>query len=212
MNSNSIDTNNPKMRIMNAAEKVFVDKGYDGARVEEIAKEAAINKSQLFYYYGSKENILKELVKKHIDEAVDIIHKTFDRNTLNSKQAFEQLIDHLAYFFEKKESILKIVFIEMLKGSSNDFSLFELFSPLFESISMKTQGMGREIADREKSIIEFFYFDIMPIALFVTSRNKFSEFYSIAFDRLSEKFFEIYRQTQTKYFERMQKSNKDESM
>ncbi|SRX55142.1 TetR/AcrR family transcriptional regulator [Aequorivita sp. CIP111184] len=42
-------------QILNAAEKVFQKKGMDGARMQEIADEADINKAMLHYYYRSKQ-------------------------------------------------------------------------------------------------------------------------------------------------------------
>ncbi len=42
-------------QILNAAENVFQKKGMDGARMQEIADEAGINKAMLHYYYRSKQ-------------------------------------------------------------------------------------------------------------------------------------------------------------
>lgn len=42
-------------QILNAAENVFQKKGMDGARMQEIANEAGINKAMLHYYYRSKQ-------------------------------------------------------------------------------------------------------------------------------------------------------------
>ena len=36
--------------ILEAAEKVFIEKGFDGARMQEIANKAKINKALLHYY------------------------------------------------------------------------------------------------------------------------------------------------------------------
>jgi len=42
-------------QILNAAKDVFQKKGMDGARMQEIANEAGINKAMLHYYYRSKQ-------------------------------------------------------------------------------------------------------------------------------------------------------------
>lgn len=42
-------------QILNAAKNVFQKKGMDGARMQEIADEAGINKAMLHYYYRSKQ-------------------------------------------------------------------------------------------------------------------------------------------------------------
>ena len=42
-------------QILNAAKEVFQKKGMDGARMQEIADKAGINKAMLHYYYRSKQ-------------------------------------------------------------------------------------------------------------------------------------------------------------
>jgi TetR/AcrR family transcriptional regulator len=45
--------------ILEAAKKVFVLKGLDGTRMQEIADEAGINKSLLHYYFRSKDKLFE---------------------------------------------------------------------------------------------------------------------------------------------------------
>lgn len=45
--------------ILEAARRVFVEKGFDGARMQEIADEAGINKALLHYYFRSKEKLFE---------------------------------------------------------------------------------------------------------------------------------------------------------
>lgn len=47
--------------ILDAASKVFMRKGYDGARMQEIADEAGINKALLHYYFRSKELLFERI-------------------------------------------------------------------------------------------------------------------------------------------------------
>jgi TetR/AcrR family transcriptional regulator len=43
--------------ILDAAKKVFLVKGFDGARMQEIADEAKINKALVHYYFRSKDKL-----------------------------------------------------------------------------------------------------------------------------------------------------------
>jgi len=43
--------------ILKAAQEVFLEKGYQGARMQEIANRAGINKALLHYYFRSKERL-----------------------------------------------------------------------------------------------------------------------------------------------------------
>src|SRR3546814_11109037 len=53
-----------RARILHAATEEFADKGYDGARVDEIAKQSDVNKNSLSHYFGSKERSEERRVGK----------------------------------------------------------------------------------------------------------------------------------------------------
>ncbi len=50
--------------ILDAASKVFMRKGYEGARMQEIADEAGINKALLHYYFRSKELLFHHIFRQ----------------------------------------------------------------------------------------------------------------------------------------------------
>ncbi len=54
---------NTENKILVAAKKVFIIKGMTGARMQEIANEADINKSLLHYYFRSKEKLFEAVFK-----------------------------------------------------------------------------------------------------------------------------------------------------
>ena len=54
---------NTETGILNAAKRVFIKKGMTGARMQEIADEAGINKAMLHYYYRSKELLFEAVFK-----------------------------------------------------------------------------------------------------------------------------------------------------
>lgn len=51
-------------RILDAARRVFVKKGLSGARMQEIADEAGINKALLHYYFRSKEKLFDRIFEE----------------------------------------------------------------------------------------------------------------------------------------------------
>jgi AcrR family transcriptional regulator len=52
-----------KEKIISAAIEVFAEKGKHGARMEQIAVKAKVNKAMLYYYYSSKDNLFHEVLK-----------------------------------------------------------------------------------------------------------------------------------------------------
>jgi TetR/AcrR family transcriptional regulator len=51
-------------RILEAALVEFADKGFAGARVDAIADSASINKRMLYHYFGDKEGLFREVLRK----------------------------------------------------------------------------------------------------------------------------------------------------
>jgi len=73
-------------KILTASREVFVEKGYDGARMHEIATRAGVNKAMIYYYFSSKdalfESILKESFKRFFNsffEMTNMIDMEIDK-------------------------------------------------------------------------------------------------------------------------------------
>jgi TetR/AcrR family transcriptional regulator len=64
-------------RILEAAKKVFHSKGYDGARMQEIADEAGVNKSLVHYYYRNKDNIFQAVFEDAFTRLIARLNEIF---------------------------------------------------------------------------------------------------------------------------------------
>lgn len=53
--------------IMESAKKIFIKKGFKGATMRDIAKEADINLAMLNYYFRSKDNLFDKIFEKSFD-------------------------------------------------------------------------------------------------------------------------------------------------
>jgi len=75
-----------EQRILQAAKKVFIHKGMAGARMQDIADEAGINKAMLHYYFRSKEKLFEVIFREAISNFVPRLHAIFAmRNSLFEK-------------------------------------------------------------------------------------------------------------------------------
>jgi AcrR family transcriptional regulator len=57
-----------QQRILEAALQEFSAKGFAGARVDVIARRARINKRMLYHYFGDKEGLFREVLRRKISE------------------------------------------------------------------------------------------------------------------------------------------------
>ena len=92
----------PEEKILNAAKRVFENKGMSGARMQEIADEAKINKSLLHYYYRSKQLLFEAVFKT----------------------AFNKLAPQINNIFISDASIF-----EKIENFSNDYTTFMIKQP-----------------------------------------------------------------------------------
>lgn len=59
-----------EQRIFDAAHELFTQKGLDGAKMQDIADRAGINKALLHYYYRSKEKLYEAVTKVVLGKAM----------------------------------------------------------------------------------------------------------------------------------------------
>ncbi|HSD07862.1 TetR/AcrR family transcriptional regulator [Flavobacterium sp.] len=78
---------NKQIQILQVAEMLFAEKGFDGTSIRDIAKEAKINVAMVSYYFGSKELLLEALVIFRVSE----IKKQLDILILEELQPLEKI-------------------------------------------------------------------------------------------------------------------------
>ncbi len=67
---------NTEQQILEAARTVFIRKGLEGARMQEIANEAGINKALLHYYFRSKEKLFNHIFENALSSVFDVINES----------------------------------------------------------------------------------------------------------------------------------------
>ena len=55
-------------RILDSAERLFADKGYEGVSMRTIAAEAQVNLASIVYYFDSKEGVFLNVLKRHMQD------------------------------------------------------------------------------------------------------------------------------------------------
>lgn len=88
-----------ELKIIQAAKDIFIKKGMEGARMQEIADAAGINKALLHYYFRSKEKLFEMIFKYVFTEVLTILFEV-----VSSSMGIEEKI---RAFFERHISFLK---------------------------------------------------------------------------------------------------------
>ena len=67
MQENDRHCNTTKNNIFQVAAQLFSEKGYNGVSMREISEKCEVSKPTIYYYFGSKEGIYKELLETGVD-------------------------------------------------------------------------------------------------------------------------------------------------
>ncbi len=99
-------------QIFQAACRVFQQKGYAGARMQEIADEANINKSMLHYYYRSKDKLFQRVFQREVSRLFPVIFSVLgSEDPLDEK--IRDLIDTYYDFLNDNPHLVSFVVLEM---------------------------------------------------------------------------------------------------
>ncbi|QEM12871.1 MULTISPECIES: TetR/AcrR family transcriptional regulator [Mucilaginibacter] len=83
-----------KDHILDVAEKVFADLGYDGASTRTISGEAGVNMAMLNYYFGSKEGLFLAVFKRKIDSFRTLLQNIGSDESMNAWDKLDKCIDN----------------------------------------------------------------------------------------------------------------------
>lgn len=141
---------NAREAILDAAEQVFAEHGFDGARIDAIAAAAGYNKSLIFQYYGDKLALYAEVIRRADDqtrtmqdEALSRLMKTGEIADL--AQLKELLGLYIGWYFDylvEHPNIQRIYMWELAEGwqtfskilSQRDLDDVDQFQPVLAQL------------------------------------------------------------------------------
>ena len=133
-----------KDHILDVAEKVFSDQGYDGASTRTISGEAGVNMAMLNYYFGSKEGLFLAVFDRKITSFQNILQNIGNDDTISSWAKMESYIEIYSERVVTNNCFQKLLYQEMSINRRTDLSdkirdilmknISELFKILQEGI------------------------------------------------------------------------------
>lgn len=122
--------NEKQLEILQVAEQLFAEEGFDGTSVRDIAKKANINVAMISYYFGSKEKMLEALVLNRISDMRLQLESLYHEN-LPPFAKVDKMIELYISRINKNRCIYQIIHFEF---STKKRELnFESFTEMKES-------------------------------------------------------------------------------
>ena len=179
---------NSKDRILMAAYRQFAEHGYTGARVDEIAKQAKINKQAIYYYFGDKEALFRSSLA-YAYQAFREVDQTLSVDSQAPEKALAELIRvNFDYLHRSPELIALITTANrMKKHSIIDSEQVRLINePLIDSIRLLLKYGEQQGKFRKGVCPEQFYISVVSLLTFYFS-NSFTLSIVLGRDLLAEK-------------------------
>lgn len=154
-----------KQKIIEAALDSFINKGFAGASISQIAKKAAINQSLIYHHFDSKADLWLEVKRFCIDEATQDI-------SVIRQDSLEHFIDDLISVrlsVYKRPSMQMIIHWQALESDKKSMGFGENFShPLFDIADhIKTLQLNKLIrVDYSYQVLSSMIFSLSSYAFF----------------------------------------------
>jgi len=98
-----------QVQIMEAAEELFAEKGFDGTSVRDVAYKAGVNLAMISYYFGSKEKLMESLFKYRGEFIKLQLESVIENKKLSSLEKVYDLIDNHIERMMKQQCFHKIM-------------------------------------------------------------------------------------------------------
>lgn len=128
-------------KIKAAALELFMERGYDGARMQEIADRAGANKALIHYYFSSKDELFEAIIRETFEE----LFQLFDQVETSEFKDPSEMIAHMVrthfQFISSHPNLPRILVREL---NSNNPIAEQVLTELFEQFG--TDRLTRMLA------------------------------------------------------------------
>jgi TetR/AcrR family transcriptional regulator len=137
-----------KARILDAATREFARKGYDGARLRDVAEAAGVHHALLHHYYGDKEGLFREVVERAFAAASTRAFEAL-RSTHDTRELVERYVDTLVQFYVDNPHLVQILHFAMMDEGSPAYAQCEEIAqkislPLLEATAREVRRGQRK--------------------------------------------------------------------
>jgi AcrR family transcriptional regulator len=104
--------NDKQIEILQVAERLFAEDGFDGTSIRTIAREANVNIAMISYYFGSKEKLLEALIV-HRTSGMKMQLENIFNDDLSPVEKLDRLIELYISRIDKNKCMYQILHFEL---------------------------------------------------------------------------------------------------
>ena len=140
------DAERTQREILDVATSEFADRGYAGARVDEIAARTSTTKRMIYYYFGSKERLFVAVLERAY-AAIRAAEQTIEVDHLEPAAAIRRLAELTFDHHESHPDFIRLVSIENIPRAAHIAGHEELSGQNTPAIELIERILERGRAD-----------------------------------------------------------------
>lgn len=190
-------TESTKQRILEAAAHEFASKGFDGARVDEIARVAGVNKALIYYYYKNKEELLTLLFLEARDAVISLMKSGIMQNIeYTNKDQIKSMITAFLDVLEERQDVIRVMIMETAKRAPINKLVFDILEDIIALMFSIAEDRHVPVdTNTSRAMISEFFTGIMPILDYVAYHEIWMERFNIPEEVLRTQFIESFLST-----------------
>lgn len=103
--------------ILEAAEQLFAEHGFDGVTMHAIAERSGVSKANIFHHFGSKEGLYMAVIRTACHKAEPLLQELVQNSGSLSERLAHFTEAHLAHLLEHQGTV-RLMLRELLEGDS----------------------------------------------------------------------------------------------
>jgi AcrR family transcriptional regulator len=131
-----------RRQILDAARRVFAEKGFSATRVSDIASRAGVSQGTIYWYFKSKEELFMTLLEEWVSESIPT-HADFAAAPGTVEEKVRRYLRAAAKTVAESQDLLPI-YMEFLLHAFRDDSIRERFKALFAEMRSSLMAIVRE--------------------------------------------------------------------
>ena len=128
-------------KILEAANKIFTEKGYAVTRVRDIAEQAGVNLALINYYYRSKENLFSIVMRKKVQQLFGTIIPYMMDESTDLKEKISNILNEAIKVVSSDRNLPMFVFGELQKQDMG-------FATLIPGEMIKNSSLLKQIKEK----------------------------------------------------------------
>jgi AcrR family transcriptional regulator len=103
--------------ILDAAIRVFAERGFHHCRVSDVADEAGVAYGLVYHYFGSKEEILNQLFSERWQLMLDAIAE-IDRQEVPARDKLYMVASFIIDSYHHEPDLMKVIIVEVTRAAN----------------------------------------------------------------------------------------------